>query len=181
MVERAPSGTLFLKRIGDLKPLDEQGARAIVADVGKAAFSDLAVETLIKPLAEALDVSIPAARKFWKDAASVAREAAALEAVRRADQQRSRASGSPSSSAGPPRRTSAIGCGPHAGRSPKARHCSPTWKSWCTSSAWSAKAHPFGARILPRQAAFAVMTRSACCGAARQRAARTFSSSRRSC
>ena len=83
-----PERDAFLKRIADLKPLDEQGARAIVADVGKAAFSDLAVETLIKPLAEALDVSIPAARKFWKDAASVAREAAAAEAVRRADEQR---------------------------------------------------------------------------------------------
>ena len=39
-------------------------------------------------MAEALGVSIPAARKFWKDAASAAREAAAAEAVRRADEQR---------------------------------------------------------------------------------------------
>ena len=83
-----PERNAFLKRIADLKPLDEQGARAIVADVVKAAFSDLAVETLIKPLVESLGVSIPAARKFWKDAARAAREAAAAEAVRRVAEQR---------------------------------------------------------------------------------------------
>jgi hypothetical protein len=83
-----PERDAFLKRIADLKPLDEQGARAIVADVVKAGFSNLAVETLIKPLADALDVSIPAARKFWKDAASAAREVAAVEAVRRVAEQR---------------------------------------------------------------------------------------------
>jgi hypothetical protein len=80
----------FLKRIADLKPLDEQGGRAIVADVVKAGFSDLAIETLIKPLAEALGVSIPAARKFWKDAASAAREAAATQTVRASDEHRAR-------------------------------------------------------------------------------------------
>jgi hypothetical protein len=30
-----PERDAFLKRIADLEPLDEQGARAIVADVGK--------------------------------------------------------------------------------------------------------------------------------------------------
>ena len=83
-----PERDAFLKRISELQRFDEQGARAIVADVVKAGFSDLAVETLIKPLVESLGVSIPAARKFWKDAARAARDAAAAEAVRRVAEQR---------------------------------------------------------------------------------------------
>ena len=170
-----PERDAFLKRISELQQFDEQGARAIIADVVKAGFSDLAVETLIKPLAEALGVSIPAARKFWKDAASAARDAAAAEAVKRVGRTaRARASGSPSSSARPPRRTNAIACGPHAGRSPKARHCSPTWKSWCTSSAWSARVHRFAALISPPRAASAAGTHSACCGAARRPGGKNF-------
>jgi hypothetical protein len=83
-----PERDAFLKRISALQRFDEQGARAIVADVVKAGFSDFAVETLIKPLVDALGVSIPAARKFWKDAARAARDAAAAEAVRRVAEQR---------------------------------------------------------------------------------------------
>ena len=66
----------FLKRIADLKPLDEQGAREIVADVVKIGLSTLAIETLFAPLAEALGVTIPAAKKFWKEAAKEAANAA---------------------------------------------------------------------------------------------------------
>jgi hypothetical protein len=85
-----PDRDAIVTRISQLKPLDEDGARAIVADVVKAGFSDLAVERLIKPLAEALGVNIPAAKKFWKDAASAAREAAAAQTVKASDEQRAR-------------------------------------------------------------------------------------------
>ena len=85
-----PDRDAIVTRISELKPLDEEGARAIVADVVKAGFSDLAVERLIKPLAEALGVNIPAAKKFWKDAASAAREAAAAQTVKASDEQRAR-------------------------------------------------------------------------------------------
>jgi DNA primase len=57
----------ILKRIRELRQFDEAGARAIIADVIKAGFPGLAVETLIKPLADALGVKVRAARKFWKD------------------------------------------------------------------------------------------------------------------
>ena len=83
-----PDRDAIVTRISGLKPLDEDGARAIVADVVRAGFSDLAVETLLKPLAEALGVNIPAAKKFWKDAARAARETAAAEAIRRAAERR---------------------------------------------------------------------------------------------
>jgi hypothetical protein len=85
-----PDRDAIVTRISELKPLDEEGARAIVADVVKAAFSDFAVETLIKPLAGALGVSIPVAKKFWKDAASAAREAATAQTVKAADEHRAR-------------------------------------------------------------------------------------------
>ena len=85
-----PDRDAIVTRISQLKLLDEEGARAIVADVVKAGFSDLAVERLIKPLAEALGVNIPAAKKFWKDAASAAREAAAAQTVKASDEQRAR-------------------------------------------------------------------------------------------
>ena len=80
----------FLKRIADLKPLDEEGARAIIADVVKAGFSDLAIETLIKSLAAAFGVSIPVAKKFWKDAANQTRGAAAAETVKLAAEMQAR-------------------------------------------------------------------------------------------
>jgi hypothetical protein len=82
---------VFLKRIADLKPLDEAGARAIVADAVRAKLSELAIETLIKPLADALGVTIPLAKRFWKDAASAARDAEAAEAMKRAAEERARA------------------------------------------------------------------------------------------
>ena len=85
-----PDRDAIVTRISELKLLDEEGARAIVADVVKAGFTDLAVERLIKPLAEALGVNIPAAKKFWKDAASAAREAAAAQTVKASDEQRAR-------------------------------------------------------------------------------------------
>jgi hypothetical protein len=72
----------FLKRIAELKPLDEEGAREIIADVIKEGLSDLIIETLIKPLAEALGVNIPVAKKFWKEAASSARGAANAEVAK---------------------------------------------------------------------------------------------------
>jgi hypothetical protein len=67
----------FLKRISELRQFDEDGARAIVGDAVKSHLSGLIVETLIKPLAVALGVKEPAARKFWKDAESQIRAAAA--------------------------------------------------------------------------------------------------------
>ena len=80
----------FLKRIADLKPLDEQGAREIVADVIKAGLSELAIETLIKPLAEALGVGIQLAKKFWKEAAKEARDAANAELAKLAAEAQAR-------------------------------------------------------------------------------------------
>src|SRR4029077_5241710 len=71
-------------------PLDEEGARAIIADVVKAGFSDLAIETLIKSLAAAFGVSIPVAKKFWKDAANQTRGAAAAETVKLAAEMQAR-------------------------------------------------------------------------------------------
>jgi hypothetical protein len=68
----------FLKRIRELPELDEEGARAIVGDAVKAGVSSLVVETLIKPLALALGVKEPAARKFWKDAENQIRGAAEI-------------------------------------------------------------------------------------------------------
>lgn len=66
----------FLKRISELPPLDEDGAKAIVGDAVKAGVSSLMVETLIKPLADALGVKEATARKFWKDAENRFRTAA---------------------------------------------------------------------------------------------------------
>jgi hypothetical protein len=66
----------FLKRIGELRQFDEEGARAIVGDAVKSDLSGLIVETLIKPLADALGVKETAARKFWKDAENRFRTAA---------------------------------------------------------------------------------------------------------
>ena len=112
-----PDRDAIVTRISELKPLDEEGARAIVADVVKAGFSDLAVERLIKPLAEALGVNIPAAKKFWKDAASAAREAAAAQTVKASDEQRARIEQEVRRAAsGARRRASTIGCGPRAGQ-----------------------------------------------------------------
>ena len=48
------------------------------------------IETLIKPLADALGVSVPAARKFWKDVASEARDAADAEAAKASAEERER-------------------------------------------------------------------------------------------
>jgi hypothetical protein len=66
----------FLKRIGELPPFDEDGARAIVGDATKAGLSSLMVETMFKPLAEALGVKEAVARKFWKHAENQIRAAA---------------------------------------------------------------------------------------------------------
>ena len=85
-----PERNVFLKRIAGLKPLDEAGARAIIADAVRAKLSELAIETLIKPLAEALGVTVPLAKKFWKDAAGAARDAEAAEAVKRAAAEQAR-------------------------------------------------------------------------------------------
>jgi hypothetical protein len=76
------AGTIFerdavLKRIRELRQFDEAGARAIVTDVVQAGFSDLAVGTLIKPLAGALGVKEAVAKKFWKDTQSQVRAAIA--------------------------------------------------------------------------------------------------------
>jgi hypothetical protein len=81
---------VFLKRIADLKPFDEAGARVIIADAVKAGLSDLAIETLIKPLAEALGVTIPLAKKFWGRVVNEARDAAAAEALKHAAEQQAR-------------------------------------------------------------------------------------------
>jgi hypothetical protein len=75
--EVASERDAFLNRIADLKALDEQGAREIVADVIKAGLSDFAIETLTKRLAEAFGVTIPLAKKFWKAAAKAAAKEAA--------------------------------------------------------------------------------------------------------
>jgi hypothetical protein len=80
----------ILKRIADLKRLDEQGAREIIADVVKAGFSDLAIETLFRPLAEALGVTVPLAKKFWKDATSAARDTVNAETMKLAAEMQAR-------------------------------------------------------------------------------------------
>jgi hypothetical protein len=85
-----PERDVFLKRIAGLKPLDEAGARAIIADAVKAKLSEFAIGTLIKPLAEALGVNIPTAKKFWKDTAGAARDAEAVEALKRAAAEQAR-------------------------------------------------------------------------------------------
>jgi hypothetical protein len=78
------------KRISELRRFDEQGARAIIADAVLAGLSDFAVETLIKPLADALGVSVTAARKFWKGVASEARDTLAAEAAKASAEERER-------------------------------------------------------------------------------------------
>ena len=70
----------FLKRIGELRQFDEDGARAIVGDAVKAGVSRLMIETLIKPLAVALGVKEPATKKFWKDAEKQIRAAESAKA-----------------------------------------------------------------------------------------------------
>ena len=62
------------ERIDALKGTDENGARAIVADAVKAGLSELAVETLIGPLAKKLGVKETYARNFWKEVEGVAAE-----------------------------------------------------------------------------------------------------------
>ncbi len=76
------------KRISELRRFDERGARAIIVDAG--GLSDLAVQTLVKPLADALGVGVSAARKFWKDVASEARDALAAEAAKASAEERER-------------------------------------------------------------------------------------------
>jgi hypothetical protein len=68
------------ERIDALDGMDENRARAIVADAVKARLSGLAVETLLKPLAEKFDIGLPSARKFWKEIeVEIKAEAADLE------------------------------------------------------------------------------------------------------
>jgi hypothetical protein len=56
----------LLGRIAALDGMDESGVRAIVVDAVKAGFSELAVETLIKPLAKKLGFTESRTRKFWE-------------------------------------------------------------------------------------------------------------------
>ena len=77
-------------QISELRRYDERSARAIIADAVLAGLSDFLVETLIKPLADALGVSVSAARKFWKDVASEARGALDAEAGKASAGQRER-------------------------------------------------------------------------------------------
>jgi len=67
----------ILKRIAELRKFDEAGARVIIAEVVKAGFSSLMIDTLIKPLAEALGVKERAAKQFWQAAEAEVRAAAA--------------------------------------------------------------------------------------------------------
>jgi DNA primase len=72
-------------RIEALDGMDESAARAIVIDATKANLSDLAVGTLLKPLAHKLGVRLPEARKFWKKHADeILSEIASKEAERAA-------------------------------------------------------------------------------------------------
>jgi hypothetical protein len=72
------------ERIDALNGMDENGAKAIVADAVKAGLSKLAVETLIKPLSKKLGVGEPYARKFWNEVEGrIAAEEAALENQKR--------------------------------------------------------------------------------------------------
>jgi hypothetical protein len=72
------------QRIDALNSMDEKGARAIVADAVKAKLSEVAVETLIKPLAAKLGVKETSARKFWqKIEREIKDEEGALEAKKR--------------------------------------------------------------------------------------------------
>jgi hypothetical protein len=65
----------FLKRLGELRQFDEEGARTIVGDAVKSGLSGLIVETLIKPLSVALGVKENTAKKLWEDEASKVRPA----------------------------------------------------------------------------------------------------------
>ena len=84
-------------RIDAVNGMDENSARAIVADAVKAGLSELAVETLVGPLAKKLGVKETYARKFWKE---IERERGAEETARAAarkpekDAPRRRSSGS---------------------------------------------------------------------------------------
>ena len=69
------------ERIDALNGMDENGARAIVADGVKAGLSALAVEALIRPLAKKLGVRETYARKFWQE---IERQRGAEEAARAA-------------------------------------------------------------------------------------------------
>ena len=139
-------------QISELRRYDERGARAIIADAVLAGLSDFLVETLIKPLADALGVSVSAARKFWKDVASEARGAARRRG-RQGVGRTARADLAGDERTAPARgcRSSMSGCGPHARRSPKAKHCSRIWKRSPAGSGWSAKAPRFAAPIWWRQ------------------------------
>ena len=77
------------ERIGTLNDMDENGARAIVADAVKARLPGLAVETLIGVLAKKVGVPLPTARKFWKEIeGEIKAEDAALEEPKREAQSR---------------------------------------------------------------------------------------------
>ena len=58
---------VIAKRIAELKRFDEPVAHAIITDATKANLSDLAIETLIKPLADTLGIGVSAAKKFWRE------------------------------------------------------------------------------------------------------------------
>ena len=72
------------ERIEALNGIDENGARAIVADAVKARLSGLAVETLVGPLAKKLGVKETYARNFWNQIErEIKAEQAALEKEKR--------------------------------------------------------------------------------------------------
>jgi hypothetical protein len=123
-----PDRDAILKRIAELRPFDEEGARAIIADVVKLGFSGLMVETLIRPLADALGVKDAAIRKFWKEVEAQVRAAAAAEASKtnheaiakeRAGSKRKTPSGGNTSL-----RNRMIGCGARAKTLRKVPRCS---------------------------------------------------------
>jgi hypothetical protein len=67
------------ERIEALNGLDENRAREIVVEAVKSGLSGLAVESLLGPLAKKLGVTLPSARKFWRE---IEREISAEDAVR---------------------------------------------------------------------------------------------------
>ena len=84
--EKVSARDVVLKQINDLKPHDEDSARALVAIAVETKLSDLAIESLLPDLAKALGVKIPTAKKFWNESAKQVRTAMAKDAARKTEQ-----------------------------------------------------------------------------------------------
>ena len=135
----------FLKRISNLSELDEEGARAIIGDAIKEGLSSLISNSLIRPLADALGVKDSAIRKFWKEVDSQARATADSAKTTEDPRAEERARLEREDAEQRKREVEAAGYGDHARISPRAPHCSRTWRRWVTNLASSARALRSGA------------------------------------